>query len=191
MIPAPDRAGRLVYVMGPSGAGKDTLIAYARERVDPARVVFAHRYITRAANAGGENHVALSEAEFRSRFAAGLFALSWESHGFSYGIGVEIELWEARGLVVVVSAARAAWSKAKLRYPHAIGVLVDAPVKLRAERLAQRGRENETAIRERLEQDVGLPPDEGVRWLDNSGVIASAGEAFLRIVVEHLALSRH
>ena len=191
MIPASDCAGRLVYVMGPSGAGKDTLIAYARERVDPARIVFAHRYITRAADAGGENHVALSETEFRGRQAAGLFALSWESHGFLYGIGVEIELWQARGHVVVVSGARAAWLQATARFPHVIGIVVDAPVTLRAERLAQRGRENESAIRERLERDVELPLDENVRRLDNIGSIASAGEALIRIIEKTLAPSRY
>ena len=80
--------GRLIAVMGPSGAGKDALIAYARAKSDPAQVIVAHRYITRPAGAGGENHVALSAAEFAARRAAGLFALAWESHGLAYGVGV-------------------------------------------------------------------------------------------------------
>src|ERR1700730_6969832 len=88
----PAMRGRLVAVMGPSGAGKDALIAYVRPRVDPARIVFGHRYITRPADAGGENHVALSPAEFAARRAAGLFALAWESHGLGYGIDGEVAL---------------------------------------------------------------------------------------------------
>jgi ribose 1,5-bisphosphokinase len=81
----------LIYVMGPSGCGKDSLLRYARARLagDPA-VVFAHRYITRAAAAGGENHVELTPAEFATRLRKHLFALTWESHGHAYGVGIEI-----------------------------------------------------------------------------------------------------
>jgi ribose 1,5-bisphosphokinase len=149
--------------MGPSGAGKDTLLRFARGRVDPAGVVFAHRYITRAAAADGENHVELSDREFASRQSAGLFALQWASHGFNYAIGAEVNLWLARGLVVVASGSRAAWSEARVRYPNIIGILIDAPMELRARRLATRGRENEPAIRERLAREVQTPPCDGIR----------------------------
>lgn len=175
--------GRLFYVMGPSGAGKDTLIAYARPRLDPARILVAHRYITRPAGSGGENHVALSEAEFAARDAAGLFALSWHSHGLSYGIGIEIDLWRERGLAVVVSGARAAWPEAKARYADAIGVLIDAPAELRAARLAARGREEEAAIRERIAREIALPEDPDLRRLDNSGPVKRAGEALVRLLM--------
>jgi ribose 1,5-bisphosphokinase len=173
--PIPEMQGRLVHVMGPSGAGKDTLLDYARARVDPAAVVFAHRFITRPAEAGGENHVTLSEAEFAARRAAGLFALSWQSHGFWYGIGAEIDLWLERGFVVVVSGSRAAWPLARARYPNLLGLLIDAPVEVRAARLAARGREDERAIRARLAREISLPL-EGLHRLCNDGPIAAAGE---------------
>ncbi|MEA3120469.1 MAG: ribose 1,5-bisphosphokinase, partial [Paraburkholderia sp.] len=95
--------GRIVYVMGPSGAGKDTLLSFARARLGSAPVLFAHRYITRAAEAGGENHVHLSHEEFRTRADQNLFALQWSSHGLHYGIGVEIDTWMGRGFTVVVN----------------------------------------------------------------------------------------
>lgn len=174
----------LVYVMGPSGAGKDTLIAYARSRVDPARIVFAHRYITRPADGSGENHVALSAAEFAARRAAGLFALSWESHGFAYALGAELDLWRERGAIVVASGARGAWPQAVQRYPDALGVLVDAPAEIRAQRLAARSREDEAAIRGRLLREVPLSEQaERVLRLHNSGPIARAGDAFVRLLV--------
>ena len=67
--------GPLVYVMGPSGAGKDSVMGRARALLPAdAPVVFAHRYITRPAETGGENHVALSAAEFALRRTHGLFA---------------------------------------------------------------------------------------------------------------------
>jgi ribose 1,5-bisphosphokinase len=175
-------AGRLVAIMGPSGAGKDTLIAYARATCDPARVLFAHRYITRLAGSGGENHVALSVAEFAARHKAGLFALSWESHGLSYGLGSELDLWLAGGFTVVANIARAAWGDAARRYPGLIGVLVTAAPAVLAQRLAARGREDETAIAERLARDVALPADPAIHSLDNSGEISIAGEALRRLI---------
>ena len=71
-----------------------------------APVAFAHRYITRPAEAGGENHVALTQAEFALRRAHGLFAFHWEAHGNHYGIGREIHGWRNAGLTVVVSGSR-------------------------------------------------------------------------------------
>lgn len=173
---------RLVAVMGPSGVGKDTLIAYARARSDPARVLFAHRYITRPIEAGGENHVALSADEFAARRAAGLFALAWESHGLSYALGSELDLWLGNGFTVVANVARAAWSEVARRYPGAAGVLVTAAPEVLAARLAGRGRESAAAIAERLAREVALPEDAAIRRLDNSGAIEAAGEKLLRII---------
>ena len=81
----------LYYVIGPSGAGKDSVLGWLRTHL-PAdgRVLFAHRYITRPATAGGENHVELSVAEFALRRDAGLFCLHWASHGLHYGVGREV-----------------------------------------------------------------------------------------------------
>lgn len=176
MIEERKHTGRLAYVMGPSGAGKDTLIAYARSRLDPAAVAFVRRYITRPAEPEGENHIALTHAEFAARREAGLFALSWSSHGFCYGIGIEIDSLLARGLVVAVSGSRAAWPEAKARYPGLFSILIEAPVELRARRLATRNREDKTAIRARLDRDVTLPSDAALYRLDNSGAIAEAGD---------------
>src|ERR1700722_10988516 len=94
-----DGQSPLVYVMGPSGAGKDSVLNRARALLGAdAPVVFAHRYITRPAEAGGENHVALSPEEFAVRRAHGLFAFHWQAHGNEYGIGREIHAWRKAGL---------------------------------------------------------------------------------------------
>ena len=176
------KPGRLVCVMGPSGAGKDTLIAYVRERIDPAAIAIAHRYITRPASAGGENHVALSEAEFAARRDLGLFALSWESHGQSYAIGSEINLWLAHGLIVLANTARGAWAEAARRYPATAGVLVTTSPEILAERLAERGREDKAAIAERLKREVTVPDDPAIQRIDNSGALEAAGEKLLQLL---------
>ncbi len=61
---------QLFYIIGASGVGKDSLMNYARQRINGSLpIVFAHRYITRAAKEGNENHVYVSPEEFRSRKA--------------------------------------------------------------------------------------------------------------------------
>lgn len=172
----------LIYVMGPSGAGKDTLLAYARAHVDPSRILFAHRYITRSMMATGENHIALSPDEFCARRDAGLFSLSWESHGNAYGIGIEVDLWRKHHSVVVVSGARAAWPAAKERFVDIVGILIDAPADLRATRLAARGREDEAEIRARMEREIPMVMDATIHRLDNSGTVEEAGDALVRLL---------
>ncbi len=107
--------GRLIYVVGPSGAGKDSVLATARRQAPPT-LWFAHRYITRPTDPT-ENHVALSAAEFSTRRAAGGFSLCWDSHGWSYGIGIEIDTWIRDGIDVVVSGSRGVFAAALTRYP--------------------------------------------------------------------------
>ena len=107
--------GRLIWLMGPSGSGKDSLLLALRECA-PERMIVAHRYITRSASAGGENHVALSEQEFRRRREHGLFALDWQAHQFCYALGIEIDQWLAAGLDVVVNGSRLHLDAAQQRY---------------------------------------------------------------------------
>ncbi len=107
--------GKLIWLMGPSGSGKDSLLAELRQQ-EPAQLLVAHRYITRAANAGNENHIALSEQEFFTRAGQNLLALSWHANGFYYGVGVEIDLWLHAGFDVVVNGSRAHLPQAQARY---------------------------------------------------------------------------
>lgn len=143
--------GQLFYVVGPSGAGKDSLMAYAREQIGGrAPVFFVHRYITRPADAGGENHVAVSRAEFAQMKAHGLFALDWESHGLCYGVGREIDHWLARGARVVLNGSRAYLSEASRRYPDLCVVLVEVSAEALRRRLETRGRESAGEIERRI-----------------------------------------
>jgi ribose 1,5-bisphosphokinase len=176
--------GRIVYVMGPSGAGKDTLLSFARARLGGAPVLFAHRYITRAAEAGGENHVFLSHEEFRIRADQGLFALQWSSHGLHYGIGVEIDAWMARGFTVVVNGSREYLHHVVTRYPALTAVHVDARPEVLAARLASRGRETLEEVRARLARRVPLvvPPHVSVTAIDNSGTLEDAGRELIKVL---------
>lgn len=176
--------GRLFYVMGASGSGKDTLIRYARERLaDRTDVVFAHRYITRPADSAGENHIALSEGEFDARLAAGLFAMHWRSHGLCYAIGKEINLWLAKGCSVVMNGSRGYLEEARRDYAELTAVLVTVQPQTLASRLALRGRETKEQISRRLERAEGFVQPLGpVEVVENEGDLSDAGERFLRVI---------
>lgn len=83
--------GTLIYVMGPSGSGKDSLLSALRPRLRGLPVAFARRYISRPACAGGEQHMALSAGSILSMEAQGRLAMRWSSHGCQYGIGRSID----------------------------------------------------------------------------------------------------
>jgi phosphonate metabolism protein PhnN/1,5-bisphosphokinase (PRPP-forming) len=169
----------LVLVVGPSGAGKDTLLDAARETLaDDRRFVFARRCITRPADAGGEAHEALSEAVFETRRAAGGFALWWRAHGLSYGIPSAIETELAAGRVVIASVSRAVVAEAASRYPVRV-VEITAPPAVLATRLAQRRREDADGIAERLSRQIALPDRVEVVRVANDGSIAQGAARLL------------
>jgi ribose 1,5-bisphosphokinase len=175
-------SANLIYVMGPSGAGKDSLLGFARERIG-TRVMFAHRYITRAV-ADGENHVVLTHEEFDARLAHGLFSMHWDSLGLRYGIGIELDAWLARGVTVVVNGSRQHAMSALERYPAASFVHIDAAPAVLAARLARRGREDARQIEARLARRPAFELPDGARvvHIDNSGLLADAGMQLLDVL---------
>lgn len=184
--------GRLFYVIGASGSGKDSLMRYARERLAAAPdVLFAHRYITRPVELDGENHVALSESEFEARVAGNLFAMHWDSHGLRYGIGREINLWLAKGCNVVMNGSREYLAEAQRRYPNLVAVLVMVSPDVLAARLRTRGRESEQQIASRLERAGQFMRPEGrVEIIRNDSDLHEAGEQFVRLLGSKAALRR-
>jgi phosphonate metabolism protein PhnN/1,5-bisphosphokinase (PRPP-forming) len=173
--------GALVLVVGPSGAGKDTLIAGARSalRADP-RFSFPRRTVTRIAHAELEDHDSIAPADFERQTLCGAFALDWEAHGLRYGIPVAIEAALAHGQTVVVNVSRRAIAQAIERYRDVMVVMVTAAPEVRAARLAMRGREAEADILERLSRPApDLPEGARVLEIDNSGGLDAGTAAFL------------
>jgi len=168
--------------MGPSGAGKDTLLSYARARLTGAPVLFAHRYITRAPS-GDENFVSLDPREFAARLDAGLFAYHWEANGHRYGIGIEVERWRTDGRAVVVSGSRAHFAASLAERDDVTPVLVTAPPEILAARLAGRGREDEAAIAARLRR-AAMDEIRHPRLLrvENAGTPAEAGDRLAALI---------
>jgi ribose 1,5-bisphosphokinase len=176
--------GPLVYVMGPSGAGKDSVLNRARALLaTDAPVVFAHRYITRPAETGGENHVALSAAEFALRRAHSLFAFHWQAHGNEYGIGREIHAWRKAGLTVVVSGSREHFQKVNGVDDDTHPVLITAPAETLAGRLAGRGREDGAAAQARLGRGEAYEVNDlRLVTIVNDGALDQAAGAFVSLL---------
>ncbi len=174
----------LVYVMGPSGAGKTRVIEYARRKIDGGLpVAFAHRYITRPLGKDEENYIALSKREFALRKARGLLAFDWEAYGFDYGIGVEIKSWLAAGLTVVMDGSRAHFIAGKLGIGNVVPVLVTVGRDELRRRLTAREREDVKAIEDRLQRAGKFTPaDLSLVTIDNAGPIERAGDAFAAII---------
>jgi ribose 1,5-bisphosphokinase len=174
----------LVYVMGPSGAGKDSVLGRARALLPAeAPVVFAHRYITRPADIGGENHIALSRAEFALRRVHGLFAFYWQAHGNDYGIGREIYAWRKSRLTVVVSGSREHFQKEGGDDPDTYPVLITASPERLAERLAGRGREDAIAAARRLDRgDAYEVVDPRLTTIVNDGALDDAAKSLVSLL---------
>lgn len=167
--------GLLVLVVGPSGAGKDTLIAYARTRLaERDDIHFARRRITRPADAT-ENHIRLDEAEFARGVALGSFPLYWRANGLCYALGAEVAEDIASGRIVVANGSRAAVAEARARFARMKVVHVTAPAELLAARIAARGRESADEVLARLAREPALdaPPDLTILNID---AVNAAGE---------------
>ncbi|OJY65282.1 MAG: phosphonate metabolism protein/1,5-bisphosphokinase (PRPP-forming) PhnN [Rhodospirillales bacterium 70-18] len=172
----------LILVVGPSGAGKDTLMDAARAALaGDARFRFVRREITRPAGAGGEDHVAVDEATFAARAAGGGYALWWRAHGLGYGIPADIAEDLAKGRVVVANVSRAVLTEAAARFP--VRVLeITAPPEVLAARLAARGRETAADIAERLRRAVPLPEGLDVATVQNDATPEQGAQAVLAVL---------
>lgn len=143
---APRVAARLFAIVGPSGAGKDTLIFGALAARSDLRLV--RRVIIRAEAAGGEDFESVTEIEFPSRKAQGAFALDWQAHGLRYGIPANQVT--GRAGAILFNGSRAALPRARQVFP-GLGVnVITAPDAVLADRLAARGRESADDIATRL-----------------------------------------
>ncbi|WP_460019038.1 phosphonate metabolism protein/1,5-bisphosphokinase (PRPP-forming) PhnN [Magnetospira thiophila] len=177
-------AGRLILVVGPSGAGKDTLLAAARIRLaNHPDMEFPRRIITRPQDAGGEDHIAVSEAEFQHMQATGAFFLAWHAHGLSYGVPRTVVASLDRGKTVVVNVSRGVIDAARSRFPATLVAHVTAAREVLAERLRARGRETEADIERRLDQAAAYRLEGShIFEIDNGRPLEQSLGAFLALL---------
>ncbi|MCB1453669.1 MAG: phosphonate metabolism protein/1,5-bisphosphokinase (PRPP-forming) PhnN [Rhizobiaceae bacterium] len=178
--------GVFIAVVGPSGAGKDTLLNLSREmlhnRSAGVETHFARRVITRAADASAEDHDTMDEAAFAAAEAEGAFSVTWRAHGLSYGLPAEIDRIIADGGVVVANGSRAALAAISERFENVVVVQVTAPRDILAERLASRGRETRADILSRLERATLVADLPGSVIVENTGDAEEAARKLVAVI---------
>ncbi|AJA60071.1 phosphonate metabolism protein/1,5-bisphosphokinase (PRPP-forming) PhnN [Bradyrhizobium japonicum] len=146
--------GRLVLVVGPSGAGKDTLLRLAQAAcVDDRDIVFPRRVVTRESSEA-EDNMAMSQDEFRRAREHGDFAVHWEAHGHSYALPLEINDDILAGRAVVANVSRTVIGALRQAYANVVVVAITAPPDVLAQRLAARARHSDGNIADRLARSV-------------------------------------
>lgn len=184
----PDKNGKapLILVVGPSGAGKDSLLDAARlQLAGDEGIVFARRVITRPAGSGGEDHQAAGIPEFEAMLDNGDFMLSWQAHGLHYGIPKQLERHRDQGRCLIANVSRGVLDQARLQYGPVTVLHVTAPPEILAQRLAKRGRESEADIHARLKrEDSGLKGQADVVEINNAGKLEDAADRFLAAIYQ-------
>ena len=167
-------AGRLVYLIGPSGSGKDSLLRAAAEPLAGIGACIATRLITRPSGSiGEEGAIGLDSQEFQARRERGEFALHWHANDLHYAIPREIDDWLAAGRTVLVNGSRAHLREARRAYPGLLPVLLqveEAVLRLRLQRSRQMARE--------------LADETDLHILDNSGPLDDSVRRLLALIAE-------
>jgi ribose 1,5-bisphosphokinase len=160
--PAAIGPGRLVLVVGPSGAGKDMLLGLAKAAcADDANIVFPRRAITREATVSEDNEQ-LSLGAFREAVERGAFAVNWEAHGHCYALRSAIDDDIRAGRTVVANVSRTVIGTLRRAYLDVMVIAITAPPEILARRLASRGRGSDGKIEQRLGrtvEDASAKPD--------------------------------
>jgi len=144
--------GIFFFVVGPSGAGKDSLIDGAREV--RSGFVFARRVVTRPHGSPGEDHEALNESEFTRLEQQGGFLITWSAHGLRYGLRRDLLDALSKGQHVIANGSRAMIEAFSTRVPRLVVVDVNAPASVLAARILARGRETPEEVAKRVSRQV-------------------------------------
>ncbi|MEM9715940.1 MAG: phosphonate metabolism protein/1,5-bisphosphokinase (PRPP-forming) PhnN [Pseudomonadota bacterium] len=165
--------GQLITIVGPSGAGKDAILALVKDAIPD--LVFVQRVITRPADGGFEDHIPVSEDEFAAMSQAGRFALEWQANGLSYGIPSAALDPVKAGKTVIFNGSRGAMKDILAAFPDVLVLSVEVGREMLRDRLLSRGRETPEQIEARLDRDVPpFPNGARVAVIDNSGALKDA-----------------
>jgi ribose 1,5-bisphosphokinase len=176
--------GTMVVVVGPSGAGKDTLMNLAADHFAGwDDVHFVRRVITREGDAGNEDHRSVSVVDFDRMEQAGEFSVSWDAHGLKYGIPATVAEELARGRLVIANGSRSVLDRFQAAFPRLKVLNITARPEVLAERLQARGRETSEDILKRLARgSLTVKGLYDVTDIDNSGKLEDAGRTIIAVL---------
>jgi ribose 1,5-bisphosphokinase len=174
--------GRLILVVGPSGGGKDTIIAGAKAAcADNPTIVFPRRIVTRKASAA-EDHDSLDDIAFNRALCDGAFAFCWQAHGLKYAIPCSADDDIRAGRTVICNVSRAVVDDVGARYKNVDVVLVTAPVEILAARLASRSRVSDGPLEQRIKRNDAFTDFRADCTICNTGTPDDAIREFLMLV---------
>lgn len=185
---APVPSGAFLAVVGPSGAGKDTLLAAAQAALaEDKRILFARRVVTRPSMPSLEDHESLDADTFLAAEKAGRFCVTWQAHGLHYGLPSEIADTYDRGATIVSNVSRAALGHIARRFPVLHVVEITAPDDILRRRLLSRGRESADEVEQRLRRNAANPFFEGIQAkrsrIDNSDSVEEASRRLVELII--------
>jgi len=175
-------SAKLIYVMGPSGAGKDSLIRWVMENKSASmKLHWAKRLVTRhwPQGEGCDEHVSLEA--FEKLLESQTLGMHWFAHDIHYGI-LDCELMNnPPDALVLINGSRAYFPKALELYPQLLAIHITASASTLEQRLNQRARESEDQISLRLTRPQLVKPKGDVPWLDvlNEGDLKEGGQQIL------------
>jgi phosphonate metabolism protein PhnN/1,5-bisphosphokinase (PRPP-forming) len=170
-------SGQWVFVCGPSGAGKDSVLQWAaRHLSEQSDIVFARRMITRPSHEGSE-HDQVSPEQFAHLANTKQLVWQWQAHGFNYGINAHYTSEVMAGKIVVVNGSREHCMALKGRQKVEV-VLITTDAQSLIERLAHRGRETPLEVNQRLARNAKFTQWRADFTLFNQGALADTGTAF-------------
>ena len=177
--------GQWVFVCGPSGVGKDSVIAWAvKALASQSAIVFARRLITRPAQPASD-HDAIGEHDFLQLQQSGGLRWCWQAHGFHYGIFQHYANHVSAGGIVVVNGSRSHVDGLRAA-PDVKRVEITASPEVIASRLTERGRDTQEEVLQRLARNASLKetaPQKVDLRINNDGDLAEAGS----ILAQYLA----
>ena len=168
-------SGLWIFVCGPSGAGKDSVMAWAAEHLkEQPDIVFSRRLITRPLQPGSD-HDPVTPQQFADLHTTQGLAWHWDAHGFHYGVRSHYGTDVAAGRVVVVNGSR--------EHSHTLDhdsnrvrvVHIEADSAQIEKRLVLRGRDAPHEIERRKERNARLENHGAALTIMNQSTLADAG----------------
>jgi ribose 1,5-bisphosphokinase len=179
--------GTLLVVVGPSGAGKDTILTMAQQRLqDEPQVVFAQRFITRPTDVT-EDSISITEREFGALEAEGGFFLSWRANGLGYALPAGIVDDLKAGRIIIANVSRGIVDEARRKHPSTLAVEITAAPETLVARLARRGREASDDQRQRLLRNARYADTfRADIKISNDAAPAEAADRFIQVIRAYL-----
>lgn len=169
---------KIILIIGPSGAGKDTLLRHANIAFE-GKLNFVKRYITREADLNESNYFIDSDA-FELLKYNDYFASYWNAHGNYYGIPKKF----IRNGLNIISISRSRIEDFETKYDNVYTINITISKEQLKQRLLSRARESEEEIEKRLSRNYEKIEAQRLIEFDNSGSLEESKQKFISVLKE-------